>query len=299
MAIRFDDRVVIITGAGGGLGRAHALEFARRGARVVVNDLGGTVDGTGGSSEAADAVVAEIEAMGGTAISNGSSVADDKGVETMVRQTLDAFGRIDILVNNAGILRDKTFQNMDIDDFEAVLNVHLIGTVKASKAVWPVMREQSYGRIVVTSSASGLYGNFGQANYAAAKLAVVGLINALKLEGDKYNIRCNALAPVAWTRMTEDVFSPETEAIFRPERVTPAVIFLAADDAPTGTILSAGGGSFAKVEIVEAAGAYLGPAAEAEDIAKAWKQIADMSDAKALMAAGEQTGKFFQMAAKN
>jgi NAD(P)-dependent dehydrogenase (short-subunit alcohol dehydrogenase family) len=202
MTIRFDGKVAIVTGAGGGLGRAHALEFARRGAKVVVNDLGSSVDGTGGSSEAAQKVVAEIEAAGGKAIANGASVTDDAGVAHLVKQTLDAFGRIDVLIANAGILRDKSFAKMEIRDFSAVLDVHVIGTVRPAKAVWQLMRDQQYGRIVVTTSSTGLYGNFGQANYGAAKLGLVGLMHTLKLEGAKDNVKVNAICPVAATLMT-------------------------------------------------------------------------------------------------
>lgn len=298
MDIRFDGKVAIVTGAGGGLGRSHALELARRGAKVVVNDLGSDVDGSGGSSAAAEAVVAEIAGFGGEAVADGASVVDDAGVAAMVARTIDRFGRIDILINNAGILRDRSFQNMEMDEFASVVDVHLLGTAKATKAVWPIMREQGYGRIVVTSSSSGLFGNFGQANYGAAKMAVVGLINTLKLEGQKYDIRCNALAPVAYTRMTADVFPPEAETVMTPERVTPAVIFLASEDAPTGVIVAAGGGVFAKVEIVESEGVAIGADATAEDVAGNWERIADMTNAKAFIAGGEETGKFFQMAVK-
>ncbi len=296
MAIKFDGKVAIVTGAGGGLGRSHALEFARRGAQVVVNDLGGSVDGSGGSSDAADAVVEEIKAAGGTAISNGASVTDDAGVDNLVSSAMEAYGRIDILVNNAGILRDRTILKMSIEDFEAVLNVHLMGTVKPTKAVWPIMREQDHGRVIVTTSSSGLYGNFGQSNYGAAKLGVIGLINTLKLEGQKYNIHCNAVSPVAYTRMTADVFPPEAEQLMTPERVTPAVIYLASEEAPTGVIICAGAGVYAKAEITESHGAYLGGNANAEDIAKNWDKIADMSQAKAPFMGGEQTGKYFEMA---
>ncbi|MEL0151367.1 MAG: SDR family NAD(P)-dependent oxidoreductase, partial [Rhodobiaceae bacterium] len=226
MSLDFTDKVVIVTGAGGGLGKSHALEFARRGAKVVVNDLGGTMDGSGGSSEAAEAVVAEIKEAGGEAIANGSSVTDDAGVDNMIKQTMDAYGRIDVLVNNAGVLRDKSFAKMEINDFTFVVDVHLFGTMKPTKAVWPIMKEQGYGRIMVTSSSSGLYGNFGQANYGAAKLGVVGFMNTLKLEGQKDNIHINALAPVAWTRMTENLMPPEMEDMLTPERVTPAVVFM-------------------------------------------------------------------------
>lgn len=297
MSIRFDGKVAIVTGAGGGLGRSHALELARRGAKVVVNDLGGSVDGSGGSSAAADAVVAEIKAAGGEAISNGSSVTDDKGVENMVKQTMDAYGRIDILINNAGILRDKSFVKMDMGDFQLVVDVHLLGTVKPTKAVFPIMKEQGYGRIMVTSSSSGLYGNFGQTNYGAAKLGVVGFINTLKLEGQKDNIRCNALAPVAYTRMTSNLMPPETEQMLTPESVTPGVIYLVSEDAPTGTILCAGAGVFSVAKIMESDGMFLGREdLTAEKVAENFEKIADMSAAKAFFMGGEQTGKFFEKA---
>lgn len=298
MSIRFDDKVVIVTGAGGGLGRSHALEFARRGAKVVVNDFGGPVDGSGGSSPAAEAVVREIQDSGGDAFANGSSVTDDAGVRALVDQTMERFGRIDVLVNNAGILRDKSFHNMRMEDFDAVVDVHLNGTAKVTNAVWPIMREQAYGRVLVTSSSSGLYGNFGQANYGTAKMGAVGLINTLKIEGQKYNIHCNALAPVAYTRMTSDLMPPEAESLMAPERVTPAVIFLCGDDAPNGVIIAAGAGAFAKVEIVESHGAFLGHEPTAEDVADRWDDISDMSESKAFFMGGEQTGKFFEMVSK-
>ncbi|MDX5359749.1 MAG: SDR family oxidoreductase, partial [Alphaproteobacteria bacterium] len=231
MSIRFDGRVAIVTGAGGGLGRAHALAFAERGAKVVVNDLGGAVDGTGGSSDAAKAVVEEIRAAGGEAVANGSSVTDEAGVARLVQDAMDAYGRIDILVNNAGILRDKTFAKMTLADFRAVLDVHLMGAAICSHAVWPVMRDQGYGRIVMTTSTSGLYGNFGQANYGAGKMGQVGLMQTLKIEGEKYNIRVNAVAPVAATRMTEDLLPEDFLKLLQPERVSPAVLYLASDDA--------------------------------------------------------------------
>src|SRR6202046_494195 len=205
MPISFKDKVAIITGGGGGLGRAHALELAKRGAKVVINDLGGSVDGTGGNSAAAEAVVKEIQAAGGEAIANGASITDDAGVAHLVKQTMDQWGRIDVLIANAGILRDKTFAKMEIADFELVLNVHLMGTVKPTKAVWEIMRAQNYGRIVVTTSSSGLYGNFGQSNYGAAKLGIIGFMNTIKLEGQKNNVHINAISPVAATRMTENL----------------------------------------------------------------------------------------------
>ena len=296
MSLDFTDKVVIVTGAGGGLGKSHALEFARRGAKVVVNDLGGAMDGSGGSSEAAEAVVAEIKEAGGEAIANGSSVTDDAGVDNMIKQTMDAYGRIDVLVNNAGVLRDKSFAKMEIDDFTFVVDVHLFGTMKPTKAVWPIMKEQGYGRIMVTSSSSGLYGNFGQSNYGAAKLGVVGFMNTLKLEGQKDNIHINALAPVAWTRMTENLMPAEMEDMLTPERVTPAVIFMCSEGAPTGKIICAGAGAYTSAAIVETKGVYLGENPSAEDVAENWETISKIDDAaKALFQGGEQTGRMFEL----
>ena len=296
MSLDFTDKVVIVTGAGGGLGKSHALEFARRGATVVVNDLGGAMDGSGGSSEAAEAVVAEIKEAGGEAIANGSSVTDDAGVDNMIKQTMDAYGRIDVLVNNAGVLRDKSFAKMEIDDFTFVVDVHLFGTMKPTKAVWPIMKEQGYGRIMVTSSSSGLYGNFGQSNYGAAKLGVVGFMNTLKLEGQKDNIHINALAPVAWTRMTENLMPAEMEDMLTPERVTPAVVFMCSEGAPTGKIICAGAGAYTSAAIVETKGAYLGENPSAEDVAENWETISKIDDAaKALFQGGEQTGRMFEL----
>ncbi|KAB7741508.1 SDR family NAD(P)-dependent oxidoreductase [Parvibaculum sedimenti] len=297
MSIRFDGKVAIVTGAGGGLGRSHALELARRGAKVVVNDLGGSRDGSGGSSDAANKVVEEIKALGGEAIANGSSVTDDAGVAHMVKQTMDTFGRIDILINNAGILRDKSFSKMEIADFQLVVDVHLMGTVKPTKAVWQIMRDQGYGRIMVTTSSTGLYGNFGQTNYGAAKLGVVGFINTLKLEGQKDNIRCNALAPVAYTRMTSDLMPPEAEKMLSPESVTPGVMFLVSEDAPTGMILCAGAGVFAAARMEESEGVFLGgDDLSAEKVAANWEKISDFSNAAPYFMGGEQTGKFFKLA---
>ena len=296
MSLDFTDKVVIVTGAGGGLGKSHALEFARRGATVVVNDLGGAMDGSGGSSEAAEAVVAEIKEAGGEAIANGSSVTDDAGVDNMIKQTMNAYGRIDVLVNNAGVLRDKSFAKMEIDDFTFVVDVHLFGTMKPTKAVWPIMKEQGYGRIMVTSSSSGLYGNFGQSNYGAAKLGVVGFMNTLKLEGQKDNIHINALAPVAWTRMTENLMPAEMEDMLTPERVTPAVVFMCSEGAPTGKIICAGAGAYTSAAIVETKGAYLGENPSAEDVAENWETISKIDDAaKALFQGGEQTGRMFEL----
>jgi NAD(P)-dependent dehydrogenase (short-subunit alcohol dehydrogenase family) len=291
--IRFDGKVAIVTGAGGGLGRAHALELARRGAKVVVNDLGGAVDGSGGSSEAAKAVVAEIEAAGGVAMANGSSVTDDAGVALMVRHAMEAWGRIDILIANAGVLRDKSFAKMEIADFEFVVNVHLMGTVKPAKAAWEIMREQNYGRIVVTTSSSGLYGNFGQTNYGAAKLGIIGLMNTLKLEGQKSNIHVNAIAPVAGTRMTENLMPPEIVKRLAPEYVTPGVIYLCSEEAPTGVILTAGGGAFAVARIFETEGVALAEHS-AEAVRDHWGEIAAEPGQTAYFAGGEQSQKFFR-----
>jgi NAD(P)-dependent dehydrogenase (short-subunit alcohol dehydrogenase family) len=272
--IRFDDQVVIVTGAGGGLGRAHALEFARRGAKVVVNDLGGALDGSGGSSAAADGVVAEIKAAGGDAIADGASVTDDAGVANMVARTMAAWGRVDVLIANAGILRDKSFSKMEIGDFEMVVGVHLMGAVKPIKALWEIMRAQNYGRLVVTTSSTGLYGNFGQSNYGAAKLALVGLMNTLKLEGSKNDVRINAVCPVAATRMTEGLMPQQMLDALKPELVTPGVIHLASREAPTGAILTAGAGVFSLARIYETEGAYLkNPTAEA--VRDHWAEISD------------------------
>jgi NAD(P)-dependent dehydrogenase (short-subunit alcohol dehydrogenase family) len=293
MPIRFDGKVAIVTGAGGGLGRAHALELARRGAKVVINDLGGAVDGTGGNSQAAEGVVAEIKALGGTAIANGASVADDAGVDHLVKQTMDAFGRVDILVANAGILRDKTFAKMELKDFDAVMAVHLMGTVKPAKALWQIMRDQQYGRIVVTTSSTGLYGNFGQTNYGAAKMSLIGFMNSLKLEGAKDNVKVNAICPVAGTRMTESLMPPNVLEMLKPEFVTPAVVYLVSDEAPTGVILTAAAGAFAAAQLVETDGVNLGHNATADDIAANFAKIADFSTAKHYNAGAEQSQKFF------
>jgi NAD(P)-dependent dehydrogenase (short-subunit alcohol dehydrogenase family) len=280
MSYSFEGKVAIVTGAGGGLGRCHALELAKRGARVVVNDLGGAMDGTGGSSDAAMAVVEEIKAAGGEAIANGGSVSDRQGAKSMVKSAMDAWGRVDVLINNAGILRDKTFSKMELQDFQIVLDVHLMGSVYVTKEVWPIMREQNYGRIVMTTSPSGLYGNFGQTNYGAAKLGLVGFMNTLKIEGAKNNIHTNAIAPVAATRMTENLIPGEAQKALGPELVTPAVVYLCTEDAPNGVIMQAQGGRFSVACIVESAGVNLGADATVEDIAENYAKISDLTGAK-------------------
>ena len=293
MAINFANKVAIVTGAGGGLGRAHALYLARLGAKVVVNDLGGALDGSGGNSAASEKVVAEITAAGGEAIANGASVGDDAGVAHLVGQTMEKWGRVDVLIANAGILRDKSFGKMEMKDFEAVINVHLMGTVKPARAVWDIMKSQAYGRIVVTTSSTGLYGNFGQTNYGAAKLSLVGLMNSLKLEGAKDNIKVNALCPVAATRMTEALMPPAVLEMLKPEFVSPAMAYLASEEAPTGMILTAAAGVFAAAQMVETDGINLGHGASADDIAAHMSQIADWSTATHYGQGGEQSAKFF------
>lgn len=256
--IDFKGRVAIVTGAGGGLGRQHALALAARGATVVVNDLGGTSDGSGASVSAAQAVVDEIKAAGGEAMANGASVTDFDAVQAMVHQAVDAWGRVDILVNNAGILRDKSFAKMELADFKLVVDVHLMGAVNCTKAVWALMNDQKYGRIVMTTSSSGLYGNFGQSNYGAAKLALVGLMQTLSIEGARNDIRVNCLAPTAATRMTEGLMPPEVLDALKPEAVVPAMLVLASSDAPNRTILCAGAGTFEAAHITLTQGAWLG-----------------------------------------
>jgi NAD(P)-dependent dehydrogenase (short-subunit alcohol dehydrogenase family) len=258
MSINFKGQVAIVTGAGGGLGRQHALALARRGARVVVNDLGGARDGSGASVSAAQAVVNEIRAVGGEAIANGASVTDYDAVQAMVQQAMDAWGRVDILVNNAGILRDKSFAKMEIADFRLVMDVHLMGAVHCCKAVWPIMTAQKYGRIIMTTSSSGLYGNFGQANYGAAKMALVGLMQTLSIEGAKNDIRVNCLAPTAATRMTEDLMSEAVLQALKPEAVVPALLVMASREAPTRVILCAGAGTFEAAHVTLTQGVWLG-----------------------------------------
>ena len=274
--LRFDGRVAIVTGAGGGLGRSHALQLAARGAKVLVNDLGSARDGSGGSSAAAEAVVAEIRAAGGVAMANGCSVTDPAGVQAMVDQVMAEWGRIDILVNNAGILRDKSFSKMTLEDFRLVVDVHLMGSVYVTKAVWDIMKAQNYGRIIFTTSSSGLFGNFGQANYGAAKMAVVGLMQTLSLEGEKYNVRVNCLAPTAATRMTEDLMPPEVLAALQPEAVVPAMLVLASQDAPNRTILCAGAGGFEAAHVTLTQGVFVGIADDApEQLAARLAEVTD------------------------
>lgn len=278
MKINFEGQVAIVTGAGGGLGKQHALELGRRGAKVVVNDLGGLVDGSGGSSSAAEQVAQEIRDNGGTAISNDASVTDFEAVQAMVDETVAKWGRIDILVNNAGILRDKTFSKLELENWHAVIDVHLTGSLNATKCVWPIMVEQKYGRIVMTTSTSGLFGNFGQANYGAAKLGLVGFMNTLRFEGAKYNVFTNAIAPIAATRMTVELpgFEDSAEKL-APELVTPAVVYLCSEKAPNGRIIQAAGGRYYSADVRENVGVDLGLDATVEDIDKNIETILDMS----------------------
>ena len=280
MSISFEGKVAIVTGAGGGVGRSHALELARRGARVVVNDLGGSPDGTGDSAAPAQRVVDEILAAGGEAIANFSSVSDQDATLAMAQEAIDKWGRIDILINNAGILRDKSFAKGTMTDFQAIMDVHLWGSVYCTKAVWPYMSEQGFGRIVMTTSSSGLFGNFGQSNYGSAKMAVVGLMNSLKQEGIRKNIHVNAVAPVAATRLTEGLMPDDMIKALAPETVTPAVLYLCSDEAPTGIILQAAGGMYQRVAIVESKGANLGTEATIEDIAEHFNAITDLDGAR-------------------
>ena len=286
--IDFAGQVAIVTGAGAGLGRCHALGLAARGAQVVVNDMG----------QGAQAVVAEIKAAGGQAMAHNADVSDETMVADMISQTMEHWGRIDVLVNNAGILRDKTFAKMDMADFRKVIDVHLIGTANCCHAVWPIMRAQSYGRIVLTASGSGLYGNFGQANYGAAKAGMVGLMNVLHLEGARDDIRVNTLAPTAATAMTEGLLPEAALALLQPETITPGVLFLLSKDAPSRTILPAGAGTFAVTHIRETIGALIEGDITPETVAAHWDQITAPKDAEDLENAFAQTRKYALRAAK-
>jgi NAD(P)-dependent dehydrogenase (short-subunit alcohol dehydrogenase family) len=281
MSIRFDGQVAIVTGAGNGLGRSYALELARRGAQLVVNDLGGLHDGTGQDPQVARKVVDEIKRTGGVAIANGSSVVSDQGVEALVAQTIDAFGRVDILVANAGIHRGAPFVDMTPRACEEMMNMHLMGTVRPVKAVWELMQNQAYGRIVLTTSTVGLFGYEGDAHYGSGKMGVVGLMNTLKLEGAPYGIRVNTIAPIAATRMGRDAISTADwdafAAKYSPDFVAPGVVFLASREAPSGIILTAGGGVFACARMLVARGSNLGAGADADAVAKHWTAISDFS----------------------
>mgnify|MGYP001548234585 FL=1 len=291
MSISLDDQVAIVTGAGRGLGRAHAHALAARGAKVIVNDL---------AEADAHSVAREIVEAGGIATGVACNVANNEHVEEMVKRTMADFGRIDILVNNAGILRDKTFHKMSLDEFRLVVDVHLMGSVHCTKAVWGIMREQSYGRIVFTSSSTGLYGNFGQSNYGAAKMAMVGLMNTLHLEGEKHDIRVNCLAPAAGTAMTEGLFPEKAYELLSPESVSPGLVFLVSRDAPSRKVLAAGGGGFAVYKGFETDGVNLLPEhLSAEGVAEAWQAIDDERGMKELKMGFEQASKLAMKAATN
>ncbi|HIL83474.1 MAG: SDR family NAD(P)-dependent oxidoreductase [bacterium] len=280
----FEDKVVVITGAGGGLGKAHALEFARRGARVVVNDLGGSGDGVG-SSDAADIVVDEIKAAGGDAIANKASVSSKEGARSIIDDAVSAYGTVDILVNNAGILRDKSYKNMDMADWDMVMDVHLNGSGYVTRAAWPIMYEKNYGRIVFTSSTSGIFGNFGQANYGAAKMGMLGLMNVLAIEGLSKNIRVNCLAPAAETRLIgtipgRDVDPDNPDPMRHPRLVTPVVLLMCAEDAPTGQTFHAGNGRFSRSATFVNKALEFGADVTFEDLQEKKDQLIDMSSSR-------------------
>ncbi|MGI9646347.1 MAG: SDR family oxidoreductase [Ilumatobacteraceae bacterium] len=290
----FDGKVAIITGAGGGLGRRHALLMASRGALIVVNDLGGAVDGTGSDKGAAQLVVDEITAAGGEAVANTDSVATPEGGESIVQSAIDAFGTVDIVVNNAGILRDKSFHNMTPDLVDAVIDVHLRGAFNVTGPAWKVMREKSYGRVVSTSSAAGVFGNFGQANYGAAKMGLVGFTNVLAVEGAKYNIRANAIAPLAMTRMTEDLLGALGDRL-DPGLVSPLVTYLCHDSCEsTGRLYSVGGGRVAEVFIAECPGYTTGPDISPEDVRDNWDAVTNRDGYEVPASIAEETAMFLK-----
>jgi NAD(P)-dependent dehydrogenase (short-subunit alcohol dehydrogenase family) len=298
MTIRFDGRVAIVTGAAAGLGRSHALALAARGARVLVNDFGGRVDGTGGSSEPAERVAAEIRQAGGEALSNGADVTSPAEVAHMVATAIDAWGRVDILINNAGILRDASFAKASLQDVRAVVDVHLLGAVLCSQSVWPHMRAAGYGRILMTSSTSGIYGNFGQAGYGAAKTGLIGLMNVLQIEGARHDIRVNVLVPAAATRMTQALLPAAALALLTPEAVTPAALFLVSDDAPRRTILSAAAGGFSRILIAETEGVFLPEQDRTpEAIAAQFGRISDLATATVYEDGAAPGMKFLRQAA--
>lgn len=298
MSIRFDNRVAIVTGAGNGLGRHHALQLAARGAKVVVNDFGGAQDGSGGSSGPAESVAAEIIAAGGDAIAHGANVANAEQVADMVGKAMDKWGSVDILVNNAGILRDRAFGKMTMEDWNAVMTVHVNGSAICALAVWPHMKAANYGRIVMTSSSSGIYGNFGQSNYAAAKMAVIGLMNVLHIEGAKNNIRINTLGPGAATRMTEELLPPAVVDLMKPELVTPGMLYLVSEDAPSRVIFNATAGGFSRTYIHETEGVCFAPAdCTPENVAAHFEEISDTNGQHLYVGGGEQVMKFVTKAA--
>jgi NAD(P)-dependent dehydrogenase (short-subunit alcohol dehydrogenase family) len=299
MTIRFDGQVAIVTGAGNGLGKSHAMELAKRGAKVVVNDFGGARDGTGGSLSPAEEVVKEIEAAGGEAMANGANVASLEDCQKMIADAVAKWGRVDILINNAGILRDKSFGKMEISDWNSVVAVHLGGSANCSLAVWNQMKEQGYGRILMTTSTSGVYGNFGQANYGAAKMGVVGLMNTLCIEGAKNDIRINCVSPTAATRMTEDIMTEEMLAALDPKFVTPAAVYLVSKDAPNRTVMFAGAGTYSKMEVRESKGLYIPEEdRDADTIAAEFDKIADMSDPSVYLSGTEHVSKILTNAQK-
>ena len=286
MDIGFKGKVALITGAGAGLGRIYALDFVKRGGMVVINDINNPYD-----------VLMEIDEMGGQGMASEADITSLDQIQDMVDRTMDRFGRIDVLINNAGIGGDKSFGNLTAGDSANITNVHLRGTIRTTRVIWPIMMRQAYGRIVVTTSASGLYGASGQAPYSAAKMGVVGLINSLAQEGQKYNIRANALAPVAYTEATSSLYPPEAEEFMKPEQVSAGMMFLCSERAPNGAVLCAGGGAFTKAEVMESQGISLEPSeVTPEAVANNWERIADMTGARTHSTAGDQLGKFFAMA---